>query len=170
MIEEFLRNAYCIAAQSRDSSSQNGATLVSNGEIIGTGSNNFPIGVEFNAERASKRPDKYRFFEHAERNAIYSAARAGLKVFESVMFCPWAACCDCARGVINSGVASLVVHQERMDMTPERWQDNVDDALNMMTEAGITIIRHKGPVHGCPDILVDGQLWNPDLTSSPIVS
>ena len=107
--ESYLRNAYCLARQSRDPSNQNGSTLVSaDNEIIGTGNNNFPIGVVFTKERSEVRPDKYRYFEHAERAAIYQAARAGSKVFGSTMFVPWAACCDCARAIINSGVLTVV--------------------------------------------------------------
>lgn len=160
--EEYLRNAYCIAAQSRDKSNQNGSVLVSsNNEIIATGNNNFPTGVEFTEERSTVRPDKYRYFEHAERAAIYQAARAGSKVYASTMYVPWAACCDCARAIINSGVLVVVMHRERMQMTPERWQSSVNEALEMLVEAGVQLSYHGGVVEGAPDVLVNGELWNP---------
>jgi len=160
--EDYLRNAYCIASQSRDSSSQNGSTLVGlGGSIIGTGANNFPIGVSFTRDRSEKRPDKYTYFEHAERNSIYSAARAGNSVYGATMYCPWAACCDCARGIINAGVRVLYMHKERMVMTPKRWGDSVIKAQEMMTEAGIELVFHQGPITDCPDIRVNGELWNP---------
>lgn len=129
--------------------------------VIGTGNNNFAIGVAFTDERAETRPTKYRYFEHAERNSIYQAARAGEKVFGSTMYCPWAACCACARAIINTGVLTLVMHRQRMDMTPERWRGSVNEALKMMQEAGVTLLYHDGPVTGCPSILVNQELWNP---------
>lgn len=159
---DYLRNAYCIARQSKDPSNQNGATLVSsNGEIIATGNNNFPIGVAFTEARSTVRPDKYRYFEHAERASIFQAARAGSKVYGSTMFVPWAACCDCARAIINSGVAVVVMHRERMTMTPERWQSSVNEALEMMAEGRVHLQYYEGPIEGCPDVYVNGELWNP---------
>ncbi len=160
--EEYLRNAYCVAAQSRDHSNQNGSTLVSaSNEIIATGNNNFPTGVEFTEARSTVRPDKYRYFEHAERAAIYQAARAGSKVWGSTMFVPWAACCDCARAIINSGVLTVVMHHERMQMTPKRWQSSVNEALEMLVEAGVRLSYHKGVIEDAPSVLVNGEFWNP---------
>jgi dCMP deaminase len=158
---DYLRNAYCLARHSKDSSNQNGSVLVLDNKIIGTGNNNFSIGVEFTTARAENRPEKYRYFEHAERAAIYQAARAGERVFGSVMYTPWAACCDCARGIINSGVSILVVHKERMSMTPPRWQDSVNEALDMLREAGVQITYFEGSIGDAPDVLVNGKLWNP---------
>lgn len=165
--ETHLRTAYQIATQSRDTSNQNGATLVSAcGEVIGHGVNNFAMGVEFNVERAESRPEKYRYFEHAERNSIYQAARAGASTMGSTMFCPWAACCDCARGIINAGVHTLVMHRERMQMTPERWREDVNEALSMMEEAGVQLLYHEGPIYNSKRILVNGELWDPKDSST----
>lgn len=163
MIETFLAEAYCIARQSRDPSSQNGAVLVSStGEFISNGNNNFPVGVEFTEERATERPKKYRYFEHAERYALFNAARGGSSdIYGSTMYCPWAACCDCARAIICMGVQHLVMHQERMDMTPERWVDDVNEALTMMAEAGVELHYHSGPINNAPRILANGELWDP---------
>lgn len=159
---EYLRNAYCIATQSRDNSNQNGSVLVSaERKLISTGVNNFAIGVEFTEERATTRPKKYRYFDHSERNAIYSAARQGAKVFGSTMYCPWAACCPCAIGIINSGIAMLVMHRERMQMTPPRWKDDVNEALSMMKEAGLTLLYYEGSIEGAPPLIVNGETWDP---------
>lgn len=159
---EYLRNSYCLATQSRDNSNQNGATLVSlDGEIIGTGVNNFPPGVKFTTERSIERPMKYSYFEHAERNAIYAAARAGKEVFGSTMYCFWAACSDCARSLICSGVRTLVVHKPRMSMTPARWHNNIEEALGMLKESGVTVQYYEKPIEA-PDVLVNGELWNPN--------
>lgn len=164
---EYLRNAYCIATQSRDNSNQCGTVLVSaEGKLISTGVNNFAIGVEFTEERATTRPKKYRYFGHSERNAIYACARAGNEVFGSTMYCPWASCCPCAIGIINSGVSTLVMHRERMQMTPPRWEDDVNEALSMMKESGVTLLYYEGPIEGAPPLIVNGETWNP---SDPVM-
>lgn len=162
MIEDYLRDAYRLAAQSKDPSNQNGAILISQDKkMLSTGNNNFPIGVEFTKERSETRPKKYRYFEHAERNSIYQAARTGVKVFGSTMVCPWAACCDCARGIINAGVLQVFVHTPRMRMTPTRWKSIADEALKMLSEGGVRVTYFDMPVQGAPDVLVNGELWNP---------
>lgn len=159
---EYLRYAYSLSTHSIDSSNQNGAIIVAHdNNLIATGVNNFPIGIKVTPERSDQRPTKYRYFEHAERAAIYRAARMGQKVFGATMYAPWAACCDCARGIINSGITTLVVHQERMLMTPERWKPIVDEALSMLNEAGVHIHYHSGPIDGAPSILINGEVWNP---------
>jgi deoxycytidylate deaminase len=160
-LAEYLREAYRFAAQSKDPSNQNGAVLVSDNKIIAFGNNNFPVGVEFTKKRSETRPDKYRYFEHAERAAVYQAAREGRPVGGTTMVVPWAACCDCARAIIISGVSIVVMHRERMSMTPERWQGSVNEALEMMKEAGVQLVYHDGPVEGAPDVFVNGESWNP---------
>jgi dCMP deaminase len=157
-----LRAAYEAAAHSLDPSNQNGAVLVGQlGKVLSDGENNFAKGVKFTDERARLRPQKYRYFEHAERNAIYTAARLGNKVAQSTMYCPWAACCDCARGIIQSGVKTLVMHKERMAMTPERWADDVNEALAMLVEAQVVLEYYEGPIEGAGGVFVNGTMWNP---------
>jgi deoxycytidylate deaminase len=135
-LAEYLREAYRFAAQSKDPSNQNGAVLVSDNKIIAFGNNNFPVGVEFTKKRSEP-------------------------VGGTTMVVPWAACCDCARAIIISGVSIVVMHRERMSMTPERWQGSVNEALEMMKEAGVQLVYHDGPVEGAPDVFVNGESWNP---------
>lgn len=157
----YLANAYALARQSKDKSNQNGAILLPVNDEMSTGINNFPPGVKFTDDRATTRPTKYRYFEHAERAAVYLAARVGKATYGSTVYCPWASCCDCARSMICAGVANLVVHHERMQMTPERWIDDVNEALSMLKESGIKIHYYEGIVKAQP-VLVNGELWSPD--------
>lgn len=162
LVDNPLAKAYELAEASSDRSNQNGAVLLSaDGQrIIGMGRNDFPPGVEFTEERATTRPKKYRYYEHAERWAVYNAALKGKTTEGSIMVCPWAACADCARALICAGVAKLIVHKQRMLMTPDRWIDDVTEALEMIKEAGIVIEEFDGPVGG-PRVLVNGELWLP---------
>jgi dCMP deaminase len=162
IIANRLAKAYALAATSKDKSNQNGAILLepTTLEVIGEGANNFPPLVEFNEARATKRPMKYHYFEHAERWAVYDAARKGNRVEGSHMVCPWAACCDCARSLIVAGVTAVYLHQQRMEMTPDRWKDDVNEALNMLYEAGVFVHYFDGPVFG-PRVIVNGIEWEP---------
>lgn len=158
---EYLARAYHVASASSDRSNQNGALLVGrDGRLIGEGCNDFCEGVVFTEARATTRPTKYRYYEHAERRAVFAAARKGKIVDGATMFCPWAACCPCARALIDSGVRFLVLHEQRMKMTPERWLDDVNQALEMLEEGGIEISYFSGPVKG-PSVIVNGELWSP---------
>lgn len=159
--EELLLEAYNIALQSLDSSNQNGAVIVAESGEIRRGVNNFPDGVEFSEERSEHRPDKYWYFEHSERDAIYQCAFDGVATQNAIMYCPWSSCCDCARGIIESGIRKVVMHSERMQMTPGRWIEDVNTALSMMQEGGVELEYFEGPIHDSPEILVNGELWNP---------
>jgi len=44
-----------------------------------------------------ERPIKYMFFEHAERNAIFTAARHGIRTEGATLYVQALPCVDCAR-------------------------------------------------------------------------
>lgn len=89
MQQDLLRQAYEFAKQSNDQSTQNAAFLVDeDGEIFVREINRFPDGVKETAERW-ERPLKYKFVEHAERNAVYAAAQIGrLTVGNRILILP----------------------------------------------------------------------------------
>jgi dCMP deaminase len=160
--EKYLTRAYEFAATSRDNSNQNGAILMFPGRLESCpGVNNFPPLVKWDEEKATTRPDKYRYFEHAERDVIYNAARWGHSTKGNIMYCPWASCCPCGRAIITAGISDLVVHRPRMEMTPERWRLDVNEALLMMQKAGVRLHYFEEPLDA-PAIMVNGELWSPD--------
>ena len=115
--EEWLRYFINIAEQvklkSKDRSTQIGAVIVGKDkEIRSTGYNSFPRGLDDEVPERQERPEKYYFFEHSERNAIYNAARVGIPLDESVIIVTSGIpCADCARAIINSGIKSFIVNQ-----------------------------------------------------------
>lgn len=74
--------------------------------------------------------------------------------------CPWAACSDCARAIAMSGIRKVIVHQQRMDMTPERWKASVEVGLNIIRKCGAVIEYVDAKIGGNP-IIVNGELWYP---------
>lgn len=131
----YLRLAVEIAqTQSDDQHTQNGAVLVTAcGWPVGA-ANAFPDGVVPDQSRY-QRPTKYMYIEHAERNAIYTAARRGLSTKGGKLYCPWFACTDCARAIICAGITEVVGLAH--DPAHGTWQDSIDCADQMFTEAGV---------------------------------
>lgn len=104
--------ARVIASRSKDPSTQVGAVVFDESKrILTVGYNGFPSGVKETPLRWGKRPEKYMLVEHAERNAIYSAARNGISL-QGASICIWASqpigvCADCARAIIQSGITTV---------------------------------------------------------------
>ena len=133
----YLRFATLLARKSRDPSTQNGAIIVKNKEIIGKGVNNFPLGVREDLKIRWERPTKYSFIEHAERNAIYYSARYGHSTEGGVLYCPWFACADCARAIIQAGIERCVGLENDTNLTNQRWLDSILIGNEMLSEAGV---------------------------------
>mgnify|MGYP001597140018 CR=1 FL=1 len=132
---KFIRLAYTLALTSDDPITQNGAVVAYGVGLLTGGVNAFPKGVKSSVERWES-PAKYQYVEHAERNVIYSAARQGIATRGLTMYCPWFACPDCARAIIQSGISEVVGH-----VVPERgatkWDDGIKVAYQMFDEAGV---------------------------------
>lgn len=159
-----LYRAYVAADCSPDASTQNGALIVdSENKIIACGCNRFPDKVT-SKESRWERPIKYKFVEHAERNAIYFAARNGISLRNKTMVCPWAACSDCARAIIQSGIKKLVTHKQAHDRSPPRWMDEIEIAFTMFNEADVDVVMFDGQI--CDEktplkLLHSGETWTP---------
>jgi dCMP deaminase len=159
--KQYLLMAYQEATKSPDPSTQNGAVVVSAGAAGTTVAdhNRFPEKVELTRERL-ERPLKYEFIEHAERNVIYKCARLGIPTHGATMYVPWFACSDCARAIIQAGIAHVVGHQRMADETPDRWRDSIGTAMTMLEEAGVRITMIHDVLDG-PKILFNERWWTP---------
>ena len=77
----FMNLAKMIATWSKDTSTKVGCVIIGpDKEIRSTGYNGFPRGVDDTIAKRKERPAKYKFTEHAERNAIYNASLFGASV------------------------------------------------------------------------------------------
>ncbi len=157
---ELLVKAYEAATQSPDLSTQNGALLLTDNGDIFTGCNTFPVGVAITNERL-QRPGKYAFTEHAERNAIFAAAKAGVTPDGGVLYCPWAACADCARAIAIMGVKKVVTHGLMMRLTPPHWKESIAFANQILQEAGVELEEYYEELPDAPKIRFNGELWKP---------
>ena len=67
-----------VSMKSKDKHTKVGAIITgSDNEIRSTGFNSFVRGMNDDIPERQERPEKYWWIEHAERNAIYNAARIG---------------------------------------------------------------------------------------------
>lgn len=142
------------AEYSVDPSVQNGAAVSDPVGNATAGYNSFVEGVEELPERW-ERPDKYLWVEHAERNAIYSAAKDGFPLDGGAIACPWAACADCARAIVQSGLQTLY----RFPMPDnERWSRSVVVGDTIMSEGGVQIVELDMADFSIPSGLRLGQM------------
>ena len=143
----FLNLAKYVSTKSKDNSTKCGAIIVGEDhEILSTGYNGFCRNIDDNVESRYKRPEKYYWFEHAERNAIYNAARIGVSIKGAHIYVTGPPCHDCGRAIIQSGIISLVYPFEDYSLwrrndtsTPDQWFESFYRSQEMMLEVGVDI-------------------------------
>jgi dCMP deaminase len=111
--------------------------------IRSTGFNGFPRGIDDNISARQERPAKYRWTEHAERNAIFNAARIGISTEGCTCYVNWFPCIECARGIIQAGIFRLVGLEP--DRSDPKWGDEFDFAFNLFREAGVELSLYDVP-------------------------
>lgn len=134
-----LKMAKEIAGWSKDDSTKVGAVITTNdGKPISWGFNGMPMGIDDTVPERNERPAKYKWFAHAEQNAIDLATG---DLSGAVMFVTFAPCSICARSIIQNGISTVVVDENFIaEKMPERWIDDMMTAKEMMLERGILII------------------------------
>ena len=139
-IDYFRNLTHQIKLKSKDQTTQIGAVIVGKDrEIVSTGYNSFPRGLSDNESYRQERPEKYYWFEHAERNAIYNAARIGVSTKGCTMYLSCGIpCADCARGIINAGICKVFV--EKVDSTKgPQWEESQERSKEMFREADVIV-------------------------------
>ncbi len=131
-----------ISNWSGDTSRKVGSVIVGpDNEIRSTGYNDHPRKVMSTQKRRSKIDGvKYLFTEHAERNAIYNAARMGIGLKGTKIYTTLFPCADCTRGIIQSGIAELHTFSY-----PEfdHYSESFKAAEEMLNESDTKIYLHK---------------------------
>jgi dCMP deaminase len=134
----FMNLARHIATWSKDPSRQVGCVIVGpNNELRATGFNGFPRGVDDADESRRVRPAKYKWTEHAERNAIYNAARVGIPLQGCRMYLPWFPCMDCARAIVQCGIVELICIKP--DLRDPQWGDDFAQVPQLLVDGGVAV-------------------------------
>lgn len=110
-----MRMAHLIAERSKDPSTQAGAVIVDQKNVvIGLGYNGFPRGISNDALPWDKEGEyentKYAYVCHAEENAIYNAnsSTIGAKIY-----CTLFPCNECVKTIIQNGVKEIVYESDK---------------------------------------------------------
>jgi dCMP deaminase len=139
---EYFRNlAHNVKLKSKDINTQIGAVIVGKDkEIVSTGYNSFPRGIDDTKKQRQERPEKYYWFEHAERNAIYNAARIGVSTKGTTMYLSCGVpCSDCARGIINAGIVRIFCEKGGSASRGPKWEESAERSWEMFDEANVKV-------------------------------
>ena len=132
-----------VAARSKDVNTQIGCVIVGpSHEIRSTGYNSFPRGIRDDLPERMERPAKYLWIEHAERNAICNAARAGTATERCTIYVEIMPCMDCARAIVQAGICEVVVSAARMSQYSSEYYDQHFGMVEVLFgEAGVKVRR-----------------------------
>lgn len=137
----YLEICRVVARRSKDPSTQVGCVIVGPAhEIRSTGYNSLPRHVDDNAPERFERPEKYLWFEHAERNAIYNAARAGTPLEGCTIYTDLMPCMDCARAIVQAGIVEVVTDELRFQQyKSDQYNEHFPRVMRLFEEAGVRI-------------------------------
>jgi dCMP deaminase len=119
-----------------------GAIIVKDKRILATGYNGVPTGIVHCGERGCLREqlgvpsgEKHELCRglHAEQNAVIQAAKHGVTIDGSVLYCTNQPCVVCSKIIINSGIEEIVFFEGYPDSLAEE----------MLSEANIKIRTFK---------------------------
>ena len=138
--QKFIKLAQHIASWSKDRTTKVGAVVIgADNEIRATGYNGIPRGVRDDVEARYSREtkEKYLWFAHAERNAIYNAARIGVPLKGCRIYSTLYPCVDCVIALIQSGIVELIT--TKPNFNDPQWGESYKRAKVMLEEAEIKV-------------------------------
>lgn len=137
----FMVLARQVATKSKDDSVKVGTIIVGpDHEVRSTGYNGFPRGIDETDPSRWERPIKYEWVEHAERNAIYNAARAGVSTNGCTVYLSGPPCTNCAKGLIQAGIRKVVMTTQNPFAGRKDWKESIQFAIDMLEEAGVDVV------------------------------
>lgn len=136
--KRFIEMATLVASWSKDTNTKVGAVVVDKDRIVlSMGYNGFARGVDDEIASRFDKPIKYLFTEHAERNAIFHAARHGVSLKGCSLYATMFPCADCTRAMIQAGITELVAPTP--DVEHPTWGQSFKVSIAMLEEAKVNI-------------------------------
>jgi dCMP deaminase len=86
-----------------------------------------------------ERPQKYEYVEHAERNAVYNAARIGVSLLGCRAYLNWEPrpCVDCCKAFIQAGIIEVIGPNIPFPSGGTRKDWKFETSTVMMEETGV---------------------------------
>ena len=138
--QRFLDLAEHVGEWSHDPRTQVGAVIVDDHKrVVSMGYNGFPRGVADKEDRYNDRPTKHLFVCHAERNALDNAP---LSVEGCTMYVPLLPCNECAKSIIQHGIAKVISYKSNREDT-----FNWDITRIMFQEAGVLLYETEREIY-----------------------
>ena len=135
--DRFLDLAAQIGGWSKDSTKIGAIVIDKHKRILSQGYNGFPRGIEDSHDRLSNREKKLKYVVHAEMNCIYNACHNGVSLNGGTLYVSGLpVCSDCAKGVIQSGISSVIMQFETKLMDGP-WGESWNTSKDMFNEAGV---------------------------------
>lgn len=125
-----MKLALEIADRSRDNDTKVGCVLARDEQVLVAAANDVIDGAEATIDRTT-RPAKTLWIEHAERNAVYAAAKRGICLDGATAYVTLFPCSDCCRALIQSGIRRLVSNTAP-DFQHPRWGQHFKDAVKLL--------------------------------------
>ena len=140
MNERFLKIVNTLRLLSNDSHTQTAVVIVNDDlEVISSGWNTIPVGVDDNKQSRFERPEKYYWFIHAEINAIARSAKNGIKIDGATMYMSCGIpCTDCAKAIINAGIKRIICTRNG-GSKQEKWKEHFTRSMEMFNEAQVEV-------------------------------
>jgi len=114
--------------------------------------NTYPNGTLNGIPERTRAPLKYVWIEHAERNAIYLAARHGVSTDGCTVIVELTPCVECARAIIQAGIVQVVINHDRSaEYDGDRYSGEHPAAIAMLAEAGVAVrfVSPKSAIRDC---------------------
>lgn len=139
--EYFLNIAEQVKEKSKDRNTKIGSVIIGpDNEIVSTGYNSFPRGINDHIEERQQRPEKYYWMVHGEMNSILNAARIGVSTKGCRMYLTCGVpCSNCGRAIINAGITEVYCKKEDTTRNREKWDEESARTLKMFEEADVKI-------------------------------
>ena len=137
--EYFMELAKVVAKRSTCLRRKVGAVLVKDNQILATGYNGVPTGIEHCEVQGCLREqlkvpsgERHELCRglHAEQNAIIQAAVHGTKIKGATLYCTNRPCVVCSKMIINAGIVEVFIAEDYPDKLAEE----------MLAAAGIKTI------------------------------
>jgi dCMP deaminase len=132
-----------LTKRSKDPNTQTACVIVGpDNEIRSTGYNSFPRGIDDAVAERLARPEKYSWIEHADRNAIYAAAKVGVPLDRCRMYLTGMPCMDCARAIVQVGIGEVVYDAKRHEAwakTTPKYGPDFERVRQLFWEAQVTL-------------------------------